>query len=235
MSAKFFQKQSPTFPHREIPLWACLVVEDAVRAAWRMLVDEGKLNLIDAHEDAITFALYELLYDKVLNKGIVAGFDSRIFQVGTRESKVANFDSSSPDLMPDLLITLVGREEYKPSQDWLFAECKPVDLKHPVGEHYGGLGIARFIRGDYAWAMPNAMMIAYSVVKYPLRKKLAKALEKYAVPLGLLKPPSICSSSEELKWSPSVEQTTHSRAFSYVHNRSPAPPIILRHLWLSRD
>jgi hypothetical protein len=49
-----------------------------------------------------------------------------------------------------------------PEFDALFVECKPVDAKHPVGSKYCDDGLIRFVRGDYAWAMQEGMMLAFA-------------------------------------------------------------------------
>ncbi len=64
--------------------------------------------------------------------------------------------------MPDLVFFL-NRDSLPilVSHDALAVECKPVDENHPVGEFYCEKGLKRFVIGDYAWPMQEAMMVGY--------------------------------------------------------------------------
>ena len=42
----------------------------------------------------------------------------------------------------------------------MFVEAKLVSPKHPMG-YYVSTGLQRFLNGDYAWAMPQAMLLGY--------------------------------------------------------------------------
>ena len=114
-------------------------------------------------------------------------------------------------------------------------ECKPVDLSHSVGVHYGAKGIARFIRGDYAWAMRNALMVGYTRPGYEIMPKLFDSLKKRATEFEVKDLPAACKMSPPTAFSAPVYITCHNRLFSYLENGQPAPPIQLRHLWLSRS
>ena len=139
-------------PHPPISLPIFLVVEEALCVAWDCLRTHPRsgFNLLSATEDVVTHELYERLYDEVLNKGVVDGFDRQLFADIKREPKVRNYDESHLDRMPDMLISLYDRDVFKPSQDGLFVECKPVDPDHSAGIHYCGKGVIRFVRGEYA-------------------------------------------------------------------------------------
>ncbi len=238
MSHGFFQREVLSLPHPPIPLAIFLIVESAMREAWRRLRLEppSRIDLQTAEEDKITHEFFEILFDDVFNEGVVDGFDSERFSVVVRESKISNFDKAALDKMPDLLVGLAGREAiWKRSQDYLFVECKPVGLSRSVGVHYGAKGIARFIRGDYAWAMPNALMVGYNSPGYEIVPKLFESLKKRAVEFEVKQHPAACKKSLSTAFSAPVHITSHNRCFSYLENGQPAPPIQLRHLWLSRS
>jgi hypothetical protein len=188
-----------------------------------------------AEEDSITLQLYKVLYDEVFARGMVDGFDDERFTIGTRESKLPNYNGSKPDLMPDLLVALKGRRDVSlRTQDWLFIECKPVDANHTVGVHYGAKGIARFIRGDYAWAMTSALMVGYAGPEYNIAPKLFETLTKRAKEFEVLQIPEPCNHSPATSFSPPTHSTIHKRSFQYLEVARVAPPITLRHLWLKR-
>ncbi len=225
-------------PHPPISLPIFLVVEEALRVAWERMRTHPRpaFDLLNATEDVVTHELYERLQDEVFNKGVVGGFDRQLFTVITRESKVRNYDRTKLDKMPDLLIGLADRlNVFKPSQDWLFIECKPVDSDHSVGVHYCDKGIIRFVRGEYAWAMTSALMVGYARIGYTLSPKLAIALEVRARELLTIAFPRSCRRSVPGQNSEVVHVSRHSRPFSYVETGQQAPAITIRHLWLRRD
>jgi hypothetical protein len=240
MGLGFYEKElaGAELPHPTISVAIFLVVEEALRAAWDSLRKHPRsgFDLLNADEDVVTHELYERLYDTIFNKGVVAGFDRQLFTVITRESKVRNYDWAMLDKMPDLLIGLADRlNVFKLSQDWLFIECKPVDTDHSVGVHYCGKGIIRFVRGEYAWAMTSALMIGYTRIGYTISDKLVGALKAREKELPTIAFPVPCRLSKSGGNSEVVHISRHSRAFSYVETRQPAPDITIRHLWLKRD
>ena len=235
--SRIFATAPPQFvlPHAPLPLAVWLVTEDAIRLAWvrlRQRTFEG-FDLAAADEDAVTLKLHEILVDEVYGTGQVEGFDDTVIQIGSREAKIRNFDGQSPDKMPDLHIAVVGRERVRQSQDGIFIECKPVDADHTAGVHYCEKGILRFVRGDYAWAMTTAMMVAYAKDGYTIEPKLTDALKK-STTISTKSMPSQCASPETLLFSATTQVTVHERNFRYVETGEAAPDITLRHLWLSR-
>ncbi|MHB9030807.1 MAG: hypothetical protein ACYC9O_18720, partial [Candidatus Latescibacterota bacterium] len=136
---------------------------------------------------------------------------------------------------PDLRISLVDRPNWtRFSQDNLFIECKPVDTKHPVVTHYCDKGIVRFVRGDYAWAMTEALMIGYVRNGYTISSKLEQALKARMNEISTLIFPCPCPKSEPAQNNEVVHISSHSRTFPY-QNGQQAPAITIRHRWLKRD
>jgi hypothetical protein len=194
----------------------------------------GGFDLTTATEDAITHELYERLYDEVFDKGVVSGFDGEVFASVRREPKVRNFDGVHPDKMPDLFVDFIDRPPgVLNSQYGLFIECKPVDKAHPAGSAYCDKGLARFVRGDYAWAMRSAMMIGYAAQGYALLPKLTEAFAaKRHEPMPNTSGPAFCPRTRATSLAEQVAISRHERTFSYVENRSAAGIIVIRHLWL---
>jgi len=224
-------------PHPPISLSIYLVVEEALCVAWDYIRTHPRsgFNLLSETEDVITQELYERLYDKVFNRGVVDGFDRQLFTDIIREPKIRSYDWFSLDKMPDMLIRLLNRDVDKPSQDGLFVECKPVDSSHSTGVHYCDKGIIRFVRGEYAWAMTSALMIGYARDGYSILPKLTKALEEREKTVPTIAPPCPCQQSKPGKNNEVVHVSQHLRTFSYVETGQKAPAITLRHLWLRRD
>ena len=233
-----FYSDEVQLPHKPLPLAVFLIVEEAIRVSWQRLKARSnpRIDLQTATEDEVTHDLYEVIYDEVFQQGIVNGFDRDHFTIVTREAKVRNYDGASLDKMPDLLVGIVGRNDiYRNSQDWLFIECKPVDVDHTVGVHYGAKGIARFIRGEYAWAMTSALMVAYVKIGYAINPKLVETLTTRGTEFKVRQMPTPCRVSPSISGFEKIHITQHDRIFDYVESTQAAPPIELRHLWLSRS
>jgi hypothetical protein len=193
-------------------------------------------NLNDATEDEVTHELHERLYNEVFDKGVVSGFDRNVFATVAREPKIRNFNGTHLDKMPDLFVEFVDRPlGVLYSQNGIFTECKPVDATHTVGTHYCDKGIIRFIRGDYAWTMTSALMVGYARSGYTILPKLTDALAVRSKQIPTLNVPATCKHSKAGKEYEVVHVSKHERDFKYVETGKPAPPIILRHLWLKRD
>ena len=237
MEIGFFKELLPELPHPPIPLRVLLIVEQAIATAWEHVRREPTpgFDLLTAGENRITGELREVLCDIVLNQDLVNGFTRQLFVV-TRDSKFRTFDGGSLNKMPDLCVTLIDRPRVrKLSHDGLFIECKPVDVDHSVGRCYCDDGLIRFVNGDYAWAMREAMMVGYVREGYTISPKLDGALQARSGTMPTVRFPSQCAKSKATRFSECVCITEHGRAFEYVETGQQAPSISIRHLWLRRD
>jgi hypothetical protein len=221
-------------PHPPISLACFLVVEEAICAAWEVLRVNPPtgFDIADANETEVNHQLHETLEDKIWRRDIVDGFNDELIRTICRP-EVRNYNGEHPDKRPDIVIKLVDIPEHvRPSQYGIFIECKPMDKDHSMVTHYCDRGISRFVSGDYAWAMTQAMMIGYVDSDAEPKARLQAALttrQASVLPMG---EPTNCALSEAAL---PVCITWHRRAFSYVENGQPAPPIMLRHLWLRRN
>lgn len=232
-----FFKAELDLPHKSIPLAIHLMVEDALRASWDKLWKKPPAGFLigAAPEDVVTHELLKILHGEVFDNGEVDGFTRDYFMPPVREAKLENFDGTRRDLMPDLLIGLIGRPKARiPWQDWLFVECKPVDTDHTVGVHYCDKGLIRFVRGDYAWAMRSAMMVGYARAGYTILPKLHEALQSRSNEIPTIGQVQPCIHSKSDSVSEAVYISKHGRTFPYQETKQPAPAIMLRHLWLKR-
>ena len=232
-----FYRVETKLPHPPINLRVCLIIEMALRKAWELMREKPRngFDLNSALEDPITQELQERLLNEVRKDCLVEGFDRQLFPAIPRAPKHPNYEGKYIDRMPDLAIALVDRKNIGlPSEDELFIECKPVDKTHPVGQKYCHDGLIRFVRGDYAWAMVDAMMIGYVREGYNINPKLVKALQKSKT-IITLQPPTPCIKSFPTAYSEVTHITRHDRSFPYPESGEQAPPITIRHLWLKRD
>lgn len=110
----------------------------------------------------ITAALRAVIENDLRQTGSVAGFNRLNYESLTWQSQVENFNGTKLSKMPDLCFKLryddidphMALSEY----DALFVECTPVDRTHYAGSNYCDDGFNRFVDGDYAWAMEEAML-----------------------------------------------------------------------------
>jgi hypothetical protein len=239
MGHDFFRDESDLpLPHPPIPWPLLLKIEEAIGVAWGLLRDQppAEFDLQTAEENEITHKLQTALFDRVLRDRLVTGFDRQVFTVGTRGAELQNFDGTRRDMKPDLLIGFLSRPGVRvPTQDWLFIECKPVGAKHDVTRHYCRKGITRFLKGEYAWAMTEALMVGYASGGFELSKTLREALKHGETEFHVETQLRECQRAERTLFSHAVYVSRHRRGFPYPETGAPAPCISLRHLWLNRD
>lgn len=229
MTAGFFtQGIEFILPHPPIPQRTILLLCKVIRRAWEILgtspPDGFILHL--ATEDEITLELVDVIENRLRKSSEVDGFDHARFGRVEREPKISNFNKKHPDKMPDIFFGL-KREQYSilSNQDGYFVECKPVDRKHSISARYCKDGLIRFVNGDYAWAMQDALMVGYVTGGYSF-ENLAAVL--YDGNSAFLNTTSHYESAEL-----SIYRSHHRREFDWLVNHSPACAISVTHLWLS--
>lgn len=224
-------------PNKPFPKATFRVIVEAFVEAWRLLREDPKdgFKLDGATEDSITLELRDRLMNEVLDNPKFPAFNSANFSV-CREAKFESYNRSSPDKMPDLYVNVIRdcRLGLR-SADGLFVECKPVGRATPAGKDYCDKGIIRFVAGEYAWAMPHALMIGYAATGYTIPKKLKAAIDKRKVDLKTDGTVTKCRGGNLGRHTQHLHETTHRRGFIYVQTKAAAPEIVIQHLWLNRD
>ena len=234
MTLAMYEEPEFIVPHPPISLAVFLVLEEALCAAWEILRlhPPPGFDLASAIERQLNHQLQEVLKDRIWKRDVVPGFDGELVRTITRPA-VRNYNGKHIDKQPDIMVELVDiPERVRETQYGIFIECKPVDAQHSLVTHYCDEGILRFIRGDYAWAMTQAMMIGYAGSAGLPAERLAVALRTRRDNVFPTGEPTTCVRSQ----APTpVAISEHRRDFTYVENGKAAPPIILRHLWLRRN
>ena len=83
-----------------------------------------------------------------------------VFSIAPPEPKLDNFNRSSISKKCDFFFGRLHHQRgTRPNQNGMFVEAKLVSPKHPMG-YYVSTGLQRFLNGDYAWAMPQAINAA---------------------------------------------------------------------------
>ena len=214
-------------PHPPVRLALFLTIEDAVAVAWHWLHAEPweGSDVEKAGEVDYTAQLHVILQDHLLGSETVEGFTNDSFR-GVERIESVNYDGTKKSKRPDLVAFLALRANTQPTQDGIFIECKPVDDEHSLLTDYCDAGIDRFIVGDYAWAMKEALMVGYNTIHTKPSLALVDPLKKRP-DLLTIGTPRDCKSSPQ---QPPVCITRHRRNF--LLRGTEASSISLRHLWL---
>jgi len=206
----------------------------ALEVAWQRLVDEEPELISRAGETGITARLQTILNDLREGQGTeVEGFSGSFFETVTREGAEFSYDGSSLEKQPDLTIRPMPLQPGLRGMQFraFFIECKIVSRRrHPI-RLYCQEGISRFVAGDYAWAMPSAVMLAYTRDGLTIENDLSPYLEKQQQaqndPLATRARPT---ARPELSRNVPVHTSLHHRDWRYDEDRRPGPIEIL-HLW----
>jgi hypothetical protein len=222
-------------PHQRLGLPVILVIRRVLCRAFAILRKQES-GLAEAHEDNVTAALRAVIENDLRQTGSVPGFNRRIYESVVRQGQVANFDGTRLTKSPDLCFRL-RYDDREPRMvlsefDALFVECKPVDATHFAGQHYCDDGLIRFVRGDYAWAMQEGIMLAYVRGGRTIAGHLIPAMteEKRMTSLATVELPQACGTSEDAHAEP-VHISKHRREFSWRDNKGKATDITIYHLW----
>lgn len=236
-------------PHPPIHISTLLLVRRVILHAFGMLRQRG-IGLGSLTEDQITHRLQSIVEDVLRQTGSIEGFNRHTFGKVTRHEGVSNYNGVHPNKEPDLCFELKVDEEQTAtvisSQNAIFVECKPVDEDHPAGSKYCDDGIVRFVRGDYAWAMREALMIGYARHGRNIDKHLVKAMnerleknhdQKDQGPLKIVHMPKRVGhkGADPEHATEALFSTKHERGFPWPHNKGRACDITLYHVWYHCD
>jgi hypothetical protein len=226
------------FPHPKIELPIILIVRRALVEAFVRLREHCRLagrDLAATKENDITRALLGVLENDLRQKGAVAGFNKTLFEEVTRQREVENYDFTKVEKKPDMVFKLRSDEEAArvlSTQHALFVECKPVDANHPAGGDYCDAGLRRFVDGDYAWAMQDALMIGYVRDGRTIAGHLVPALQQRPEleTVSLPKPVDASSATADSA-TEALHTSSHRRPFRWPDGKGSACAITIYHSW----
>lgn len=225
-------------PHPRLGLPVILLIRRVLLRAFELL-REKNFDFATATEDKVTAEIRNIIEDYLRQSGEVKGFNKRTFEFLVRQGQWENYDGSVLTKTPDLFFKLRDddnqRAGVRSSFDGLFVEAKPVDSKHPVGSRYCDDGLIRFVRGDYAWAMQEAMMLAYARDGRTISGHLIPAMEQAdrMTSLATIHLPQACqgTTASACSEAEAVHISLHRRNFSWPDNKGSATAITVYHLW----
>jgi hypothetical protein len=202
-------------------------IVEVVCTAWAVLRERHSHVLLRRDEAEITSLLESRLLAFLDEEPLWA----QMVRAVARGRETVSFDGSHLEKRPDLSLFLTCRTAIFP----LAIESKIIDEANgKTAKLYCDQGISRFLRGEYAWATREAIMIAYVRDKSTTISSLAPLLMPSGAgaapyrtngpvtPMGI-PPPDLVTSS-------------HSRIFRYPLRPPPGnvPSVIaLWHLWLA--
>lgn len=225
-------------PHPPIDFRVILLVRKVFVEAFALLrarCAEKQTPLAAWREDDITIALHAIIENDFRQKGrAVSGFNRRTFETVYRQTRVVNYSLTLVAKEPDMLFRMRGEEEparVLSSQNALFVECKPVDATHPAGTDYCDAGLHRFVRGDYAWAMQEALMVAYVRGNRTIAKNLTKAIAERPELCAVPPLATHATHAPADAVTEALHASTHKRPFPWAGAKGPACPIKVYHSW----
>jgi hypothetical protein len=219
-----------------LPDTVITLVIRAIDAAWRYLLAMENIDLAACNEDEIS----ELLRG-VLEEGrsgvhpLMEGFDARVFSAVERCASLSNYNGRKINKAPDIIIRLQQPRAgiYEPLYG-IFVESKIVDRGRSFCKEYCKDGLQRFVDGDYAWTMRDAVMAAYVRIRKPYPDSLAKCLSVSTGkkdPYHTRQPPTPTTLTIA---SGPVCTTRHHRPWRFHDTDHDPGPIRLWHLWLQK-
>lgn len=225
-------------PHQRIGLPVILLVHRVLLRAFDLLQERG-FPLGTEKEDRITEQLFNIIENDLRQTGEIKGFNGKFYERVVRHAQVTNYSGAKLAKAPDLSFKLRYDEvEPRPvisAHDALFIECKPVDDAHFAGGDYCDDGLYRFVNGDYAWAMQEAMMLAYARHGRTLAGHLLPAMGEDARMKSLqteqMPTASPAVGARATKFTEVVHVSRHRRGFQWPDGKGPATPIDVFHVW----
>lgn len=224
-------------PHPRLGLPVILLVRRVVLCAFERLREQN-LPLAIAREDEVTAALRSVIENDLRHTGAVRGFSRRTYETVIRQGQVANYELTRYAKTPDLCFKLRNDEEEPPvlsEHDALFVECKPVDDSHPVGSKYCDDGLFRFVKGDYAWAMEEGLMLGYARHGRTIEKNLIPYIQDSARfgALQILAMPALVKNpgATAVQRAEALYVSRHRRGFPWIANKGAATDIFVYHSW----
>jgi len=222
-------------PHPNLEPEIFIILHNVLIRAFEILSADPQ-PLATMYEDPITEALARVIENRLRQSGEVAGFSSSLFDRVIRQYECDSFDGTRPKERPDLFFVIRPDDSFRhriQNDQWgVFAECKPVDEAHFAGRDYCGKGLVRFLRGDYAWAMQEALMIAYARHGRTINDELMTAM-KSRTDLHIDEPvtPLHMEGCEAGPFHEALHFSKHKRPFEWTEHRGSACSMTIYHSW----
>lgn len=221
--------QFPAFGDLEIKL-----VERALRKGWAILAANPQDHDVDLANDGevkISERLVRVV-ELVRSTNLVRDFRKH-FETPHTDGSLRNYCGSTLTKRPDMSFKLVVNRFPGMNGFYrrLYVEAKVIGGGNQTVGAYFIDGVTRYLIGDYAWAVPQGIMLAYV---RPGQKTIPQALNNYlSTPerkrqYQVKEMPKLCEYTD-LK--PPAYDTVHSRKWTFPDGTKPNN-IKLIHIWL---
>lgn len=204
------------------------IILENVFKVWHKLLGERPEALMGGNEAEIN-----ALMESSLNNLWSDPLWSQLVTSVSRGKESLSYDGAHLEKRPDLSIYLTGKHPSFP----VVVECKIIDKASGKGvDLYCKNGISRFVKGEYAWANREGIMIAYirddASIKNHLLPLLATGRRLLPDPWETTQLPMAKTAVHR-----HVLSSHHHRSFSYSKRTSSGAPgtIALWHVWLYAD
>lgn len=236
-----FTKSEPVYsnlPYKGFAAIELLAVEKALRSVWIEVAkrkNRHKIDFLTAKEDEISTALVLIFDDLIAERsGLLTELEKTFESLPEFNSHHGAVDylgkplTKRPDLTFRRRYPEPGTSKLNGS---LFIEAKIIDQSRTMGK-YCGDGLKRFVVGDYAWAMPQAMMLGYTRMT---DQKLPDSLADHFKRLGKQQEFQLTEGPNPFPLSRFANRsyvTVHNRTWKYPGTDLTPGSISVLHLWL---
>lgn len=216
-------------PHTPIAAPILGLIAERIELAWQDLRTRHQPGLLSGSEAEIN-ALLAIRLNALIEEDVY--WRSLVSSVIPTPG-LPSYDGRHIEKKPDLVIQLTVPQRPRHPSFGLHVECKLIDHPHnKTVDLYCRDGLARFVKGEYAWTAREAFMLAYvrdgsiiegSLTPYLATAKTATFVDPYQtvdLPSAIAPPP----------WERAC--TSHGRPFRYSGTNTSPGPITLLHLWL---
>jgi hypothetical protein len=201
------------------------VISEVLSMAWDQLLQTSRASLLSGSEPVVN-QLMEVRLNALLETHHMWRQLVRSVSLGTERT---SFDGAHLEKAPDLSIHLTCRNPSFP----LSVECKVINSSTGQGcDRYCEQGVARFVRGEYGWAVRECFMLGYvrdgSTISSSLTPWLTESESRNPRPYSVQQLPIRID-----LLSLDLAHSVHGRSFKYPNRQHAAPgPIAIWHLWM---
>ena len=234
------QAAAAVMPYQSFSTSQLLAIEKAIRLVWDESIAIQKLwekdfdSCKEVEISTILIETFAILQTDTSEgrESPLAGFFSH-FQIVTPDASLRDYQRKALQKRPDFSFrsTEIPKAGINPYFWALFAEAKVISQKRTIADYVNN-GLAKFVRGEYGWAMSQGMMLCYL---QDTDQSLPKALNEHLNRHGKRELHLVEKFAEPVPWSRThmrVHQTVHGRKWRYLETEKEPGSIAIFHLWL---
>ncbi len=227
-----------SLPYQSFSRLELAILERALRHTWKQAIKNPGWHKKDFYgrEETISYAIMVTM-DKLndlcdpLIQRLADVFDPLPEFEAHRES--FDYRGQIPNKRPDLIFRPKQQAAISRMERCIVIESKVISNSRSMGG-YCGDGLIRFVRGDYAWRMSQALMLGYvRDIDMDMPNMLEKHLSRHGkyAEYGVTQSPKPFPPSRA---DPRVHSTVHKRPWQYTAEHGGGKPgeIEVFHLWL---